>query len=299
MSKAPEQESYLMPDGVEEKVATMESCPGISLQGSRRIAQLLFLAFMVGTVVFCLPFIKGIHFAGLEMNPFLQGLIFFLTAAQICHGYLSGSISNAWGLFFISFLVSFSAEWIGMHWKGLFGSLHRYDSALIPRLTEQVPVCIPLVWFWLANTAMVFLRPLLIRWKGSRSRRRWLPMAVLGAFYITAMDFIIEPLGVSSGAWVWKEPGGYFGTPIWNFAGWFMVGFVICGSYLHWERPAPDQQKREIILSDGIFALVSIFLSLVCSAACLVRLKTFLPAGLALSIMVPYWIYWAVSLRKS
>jgi putative membrane protein len=299
MNKAPEQGSYLMPEGVEEKATTLEYWPGISLPGSRRLAQFLFLAFTAGAVFFSFPFIKGIRSAGLEMNPFLQGLIFFLTAAQICHGSLSLGIPNALRLFFISFLVSFTAEWIGMHWQGMFGSLYLYDPALVPRLTEKVPVGIPLVWFWLAYTAVVFLRPLPIRGKRSIFRRQWLLKTSLGALYITAMDFIIEPLGVSTGAWVWKEPGGYFGTPLWNFAGWFICGFVICGCYLPLEKALPAQEKKEGFSPDGLFASVSIFFSLVCSTACLVRLGTMIPALLALSIMAPYWIYWAASLRKS
>jgi len=55
----------------------------------------------------------------------------------------------------------------------------------------------------------------------------------LGALFMTYLDIIIDPVALRGDKWflgkIHEYPGGgaYFGVPISNFIGWFLVGFVL------------------------------------------------------------------------
>jgi len=56
---------------------------------------------------------------------------------------------------------------------------------------------------------------------------------LLGALFFVYLDVIIDPLALKGGRWFlgqiygYPESGAYFGVPISNFVGWFIVGFVL------------------------------------------------------------------------
>jgi uncharacterized membrane protein len=63
--------------------------------------------------------------------------------------------------------------------------------------------------------------------------RNSLSTTVLGALFMTYLDIIIDPVALRGDKWflgkIHEYPGGgvYFGVPISNFLGWFLVGFVL------------------------------------------------------------------------
>ena len=56
---------------------------------------------------------------------------------------------------------------------------------------------------------------------------------LLGALFFVLLDVIIDPVALRGDRWFlghiygYPEPGLYFGVPIANFVGWFVVGFVL------------------------------------------------------------------------
>jgi putative membrane protein len=56
---------------------------------------------------------------------------------------------------------------------------------------------------------------------------------LLGALFFMYLDIIIDPVALQGQRWFlgriygYPEGGVYFGVPITNFAGWFIVGFVL------------------------------------------------------------------------
>ena len=60
---------------------------------------------------------------------------------------------------------------------------------------------------------------------------------LLAAFLMTALDIVVDPLAVRGGRWflgnIFYYPNGgiYFGVPLSNFAGWFLVALLIIGIY--------------------------------------------------------------------
>jgi uncharacterized membrane protein len=63
-------------------------------------------------------------------------------------------------------------------------------------------------------------------------------LAVVAGFLMMWLDVVIDPLAVRGDRWFlgrifyYAEPGVYFGVPLSNFAGWWLVGGVGVGLYL-------------------------------------------------------------------
>jgi putative membrane protein len=56
--------------------------------------------------------------------------------------------------------------------------------------------------------------------------------AALAALWMTAIDLVVDPLAANQlGYWRWAQPGAYYGIPLHNFIGWFVVSFIIFGMF--------------------------------------------------------------------
>ena len=105
--------------------------------------------------------------------------------------------------------VGFVAETIGVKTGYPFGG-YVYTGTLAPSLFG-VPLAIACAWMVL----FAFVRQL--------TRNVWIAAALL-----TATDLLIDPLASGVlGFWRWSAPGPYFGVPLSNFAGWFVVSLLM------------------------------------------------------------------------
>ncbi len=86
-----------------------------------------------------------------------------------------------------------------------------------------------------------------------------IPRVFLCAILLASMDLHIEPLSVYAGLWRWEQPGPYFGAPLGNLLGWFIVGVAIYTPFFTLVRPNPIRASRQPLrldrLSVGISAL--------------------------------------------
>jgi uncharacterized membrane protein len=99
-----------------------------------------------------------------------------------------------------------------------FGRYH-YTEALAP-LLGGVPWIIPLAWLMMLPPAWAVATRITGRSSG------WRFVAVSAAAF-TAWDLFLDPQMVGWGYWVWAEPGGYFGIPWVNYAGWLLAAALI------------------------------------------------------------------------
>ncbi len=54
--------------------------------------------------------------------------------------------------------------------------------------------------------------------------RLWWEIPLLTAFIAVLLDLLIDPIAVAAGYWVWLVEGSaYYGIPLLNFAGWFVL----------------------------------------------------------------------------
>lgn len=120
--------------------------------------------------------------------------------------------------------LAWLVEFIGSSTGIPFG-VYEYTHALQPQV-GGVPLIIPLAWLMMLPPAWGIaslvikdtynLSPLLVR----------ICRAGIAAAAFTAWDLFLDPQMVGWGFWEWKITGIYFGIPLTNFLGWFLVSFV-------------------------------------------------------------------------
>ena len=113
--------------------------------------------------------------------------------------------------------IGFLAEILGVRYGFIF-SPYQYTEVLQPQLLG-VPVVMLSAWMVLLS----YVRQLLLRLRLSF----WLE-AVLAAVWMTAIDLVIDPLAANQlGYWRWDFKGAYYGIPLHNFIGWFVVSLIV------------------------------------------------------------------------
>jgi len=139
---------------------------------------------------------------------------------------------------FVAALLGFIAEIIGVRYGFIF-SPYRYTEVLQPQLFG-----VPLVMFSAWLTLVAYCRQMLVNLK--------LPALVettLAALWMTAIDLVIDPLAANwLGYWRWAQSGAYYGIPLRNFIGWFVVSFIIF-SGLRVLSPAAAAANCDLLLA--------------------------------------------------
>src|SRR5215468_899650 len=114
-------------------------------------------------------------------------------------------------------LFGFIAEIIGVRYGFIFGP-YRYTDVLQPQFLGA-----PLVMLsaWMA----------LVSYCGQMAGNLNLPRLIegaLAALWMTVIDLVIDPLAANQlGYWRWSRSGAYYGIPLQNFIGWFVVSLMI------------------------------------------------------------------------
>lgn len=115
-------------------------------------------------------------------------------------------------------LLTLLIEAIGVATGLPFGD-YSYTNRLQPQLLG-VPLLIPFAWLMMLPPSWAVAR----RLSGSRSSVKFI---VLSGIAFTAWDLFLDPQMVKWGLWNWERPGGYFGIPWVNLAGWFLTSALI------------------------------------------------------------------------
>ncbi len=141
--------------------------------------------------------------------------------------------------FAVATLLPLTAELVGTSTGWPFGP-YEYTDLLGPKVLGKVPFTIPLSWFYMGFTAYLLASAI----TGMlRVRRRTFWTLALGAWLLMAWDLALDPAMVRNQVfpfWQWYTHGVYFGMPLQNFVGWFLVGFLFMGlSRILWGENAP------------------------------------------------------------
>lgn len=168
-------------------------------------------------------------------GEFLMGYVGALFVFVAWHAVITKGWQRALSMLVISFVISFTAEALGVNFGLIFGRYHY--TAVLGVQVFGVPLLAALAWEPIVYAAFCItdiLAP--SRTTCARSWSRRLPlhiwMAGIGALATTAWDMMIDPIAVNEGWWVWHEGGSYMpylkhGVPIQNFMGWLGISFVI------------------------------------------------------------------------
>jgi lycopene beta-cyclase len=179
-------------------------------------SNLIFIALWVLTMIL-LPIVgwtwgEAALIRGMSVGVLMQGIAVLVILA------------SAWGWrktitsFAIVGVLSYSAEFIGSKTGFPFGAYH-YTVVLQPQL-GGVPLLIPLAW-------MMSLPP---AWAVARlitNNQSPIYYSLISALAFTAWDLFLDPQMVGWGFWEWEIPGQYFGIPLVNYFGWFLVSALL------------------------------------------------------------------------
>jgi putative membrane protein len=124
--------------------------------------------------------------------------------------------------------LAWLVEFIGSTSGFPFGS-YSYTEILQPHL-GGVPLLIPLAWMMMLPPAWGIASRLVKSSAISPPHLVRLARGGVAAMAFTAWDLFLDPQMVAWDFWVWAKPGEYFGIPLMNFIGWFLVSFAF--SYL-------------------------------------------------------------------
>jgi uncharacterized membrane protein len=181
-------------------------------------------------------------FAGtLLLRPYV---FLFLAAFLVCGvrdiGIRRTAIFMAW-----AWPVAFVAEVLSTRIGIPFGLYHYTGDTRGQELfISNVPFFDPLSFVFLAYAAYCLARVAL-------ERRNPLSLTLVSGALMMLLDVVIDPLAVRGDRWFlghifWYANGGvYFGVPLSNFLGWWIVGAVSVGGYL-WLTRGRAEGRRPI-----------------------------------------------------
>lgn len=159
--------------------------------------------------------------------------------------------------------LSLGSELLGTSTGFPFGH-YSYLSGLGYKIGGLVPFTIPLSWFYVGLVSYLIARaglevdqkPSLLRHMGA---------IALGALALTSWDFVLDPAMSQTALpfWYWQKPGGFFGMPYQNFAGWMGTGALFMSVAAVLWRNTPLKLERSqlslplvVYLSNFAFAAV-------------------------------------------
>lgn len=160
----------------------------------------------------------------------LPVLYFFI----IFHAIKLLQLKNALILLLITFSVTLTLEYIGT--QGLIPYCNFYYTEQIagPKILGEVPFLVPLSWLMIFYCGLIMSYIII---KGLfeypiKNGRIYEPKnvfigAIITGLIVVSWDILLEPSAVGYNMWVWKNEGIYYGVPLMNFIGWFVISVVI------------------------------------------------------------------------
>ncbi len=161
-------------------------------------------------------------------NPDLLAWEFFVLPALLfiivlLHAMERYGIKNTVIFFVITAGVSFFFENLSVATGFPFGLYHYSpDFGMLP-----VPFIIIFGYFGLGYLSWILAHVLTGQYCSRLGGKQIFLVPLIATFIMVMWDLTIDPISSTlQGLWVWQDPGAYFGVPLSNFFGWFLVSFV-------------------------------------------------------------------------
>ena len=69
-------------------------------------------------------------------------------------------------------------------------------------------------------------------------------LILLDGISVVAVDLCMDPICAQAGIWTWVPKGGFFGVPIGNFVGWFLITVLCTGLFRMLEYVYPTRMSE-------------------------------------------------------
>lgn len=224
--------------------------------------KILWTVFLVTLVFALIEVVTRVFVADSPKLTSFTFLTLMLPAiVLILHAMWKLSFFRGLGFIFVSMLTGFIFEFVGLNYGIVFGGTYKYHG-LGPMLYD-IPLLVPLYWAVFIYAGYTISSSFLF-WIGKDKPRHGqgntilLPLLILlDGLIVTAIDVFMDPLQVRLETWVWIEQGSYsyFGVPIGNFVGWFLVTIISTGIFRFFEYFFP---KKTATLGMSVFLISTI-----------------------------------------
>lgn len=169
---------------------------------------------------------SGFFYPGILESIIPIASVVSLFAAVILHGKVRYGLTNIIVFFIITWLVSHFFEALSIKTGFPFGHYY-YDKLIGPRIMD-VPLIIMPAYFGMGYVSWMLAHVLLNQYAKKISGTELYLVPLVATFIMVMWDVCMDPLASTVGSlWVWKEDGSYFGVPLQNYFGWFLVVYLI------------------------------------------------------------------------
>ncbi len=189
----------------------------------------------------------------IKILPLLTVVTIF--SAVILHGKERYGLKNMLVFFAITWVVSHFFEALSIQ-TGFPFSYYHYEKLAGPRLFE-VPLIIMFAYFGMGYASWSISTILLNQFSDRLRGFSIFLVPFIAAFIMVMWDLCMDPWASTvDGLWVWTTPGSYFGVPLQNYFGWFMVVYIIFQLFaLYIARFERDLFTQPLIFSKKSFWL--------------------------------------------
>ncbi len=180
-----------------------------------------------------------------------QVWVVLLELASMAFIFLLGRAAEGWrnmvAFILITWVLAFIAEDLGVHTGVIFGA-YQYSNQF-GLMLDQVPMLI-LVAYFTAGYASLTIARLISGITDVPRGWRLVVLAAAGSIVMVGWDLAMDPsTSVIGGEWIWTKGGNYFGIPLQNYWGWFILNFLIYAVYLLYSAyvstPRPTSEVRQ------------------------------------------------------
>jgi uncharacterized membrane protein len=196
---------------------------GKAMRNKTSVANTLLWAFIA--LYLLMGAARLLHNADLQrLTPFMSVAI--LMGFALVHGTRRYGWRHFLVFFMLTFVISWSYETSSILTGFPFGH-YVYTDKLGPKLW-LVPLLIMPAYFSMGYIAWTLGHVLLDRFDDRLAGAEVVLVPVLASFVMVMWDLVIDPASSTiTGAWIWRDGGGYFGVPLVNFLGWYLCVFTI------------------------------------------------------------------------
>ena len=164
----------------------------------------------------------------------------------LIHGAILYRLTGILIFFAICLVVGNAFENLGVSTGFPFGRYY-FTDAMGPKLF-QVPILLGLAYVGMGYLSWTLGRVILGNLQAPLAGARTVALPLVAAFIMVAWDFANDPVWANiNRLWIWQHGGAYFGVPLTNFLGWYLVVYVIYqlfALYLRGRSPSARRQRN-------------------------------------------------------
>lgn len=187
-------------------------------QNLLRLLAIISIVYVIVNVI--------VGFIGIKAGILVPFLGISLGIFVFMHGTAHFGIRNVLSLIGIGMMVSFFYEGLSIATGFPYGVYH-YTELLGPKLMG-FPVVVMFAYGLVAYVFWVVAKSLIGNFGNRIEGASIILIPLMASALLTSWDYVLDPIFASiNNAYIWNEPGSYFGVPFSNYLGWYLATYTM------------------------------------------------------------------------